>query len=182
MKKIITILCIIVVLTGCSFGSSEAYNAKVRRYESLIQAILDNSKFKTKSENFNMVATMNQEKTGYSYDLKIDKARVAMYQIEVIVVENNQQFNKDKMMVSSGIFEDSRTMVPGQVNLSQNYVGGMILNALSDNPEMNLKVMVTWKDQSLANTHSEFIELNVKYQAPQAPQPENQEESAPANP
>lgn len=182
MKKILTILCLMAVLTGCSFGSSEAYNAKVRRYESLIQAILDNSKFKASSENFSISAVMNQEKEGYSYDLKIDKARIAMYQIEVIVVENNQQFNKDKMMVSSGIFEESRTMVPGQVNLNQNYVGGMILNALSDKPEMNLKVLVTWKDQSLANTHSEFIELNVKYQAAQTPPAQTPEESAPANP
>lgn len=163
MKKISIFMVMLLLITGCTFGRNTEYQAKVKRYESLIQAILDNSKFQVTGQSFDIEVIMNQESTGYSYDIIIDNPKIAMYNIEVIVVENNQGFDEEKMMVSSGIFEQARSMIPGQVNVESGYVGGMILNALTPNPDVNLKILVNWKDNGLANSFSEFIEINAKY-------------------
>lgn len=163
MKKKLLTLIMCLVLTGCSFGANSQYQAKVKRYQSLLQAILDNDKFQTETKNFDLEVIMNQESSGYSYDIIVDNPKVAMYNIEVTVVENNQGFNEDKMMVSSGVFEDARSMIPGQVNTNAGFVGGMILNALTASDEVNLKILVTWKDNGLANSFSEFIEVNTTF-------------------
>lgn len=167
MKKISILLVLLFLITGCSWGRNTEYQAKVKRYESLIQVILDNSKFQSAGQAFDIEVIMNQESSEYSYDIIIDNPKIAMYNIEVIVVENNQGFDEEKMMVSSGIFEQTRSMIPGQVNVEANYVGGMILNALTPNPEVNLKILVNWKDNGLANSFSEFIEINARFDSNQ---------------
>lgn len=161
MKKIIITLILCLILTGCSFGGNSEYQAKVKRYQSLIQVILDNDKFQQEPQSFDLEVIMNEESGGYSYDIIIDNPKIAMYSIEVIVVENNQGFNEEKMMVSSGVFENPRSMIPGQVNTEAGFVGGMILNALTPNADVNLKILVTWKDNGLANDFSELIEVNA---------------------
>ncbi len=163
MKKILITLCLCLVLTGCSFGGSSEYQAKVKRYQSLIQVILDNDKFQQEPQAFDLEVNMNQEGSGYSYDIIVDNPKIAMYSIEIIVVENNQGFNEDKMMVSSGVFEKPRSMIPGQVNTEAGFVGGMILNALTANADVNLKILITWKDNGLANDYSELIEVNASF-------------------
>lgn len=179
MKKILVILVMCLVLTGCSFGENSQYQAKVKRYESLLQAILDNDKFQTESNNFDLEVIMNQEDSGFSYDIIVDNPKVAMYNIEITVVENNQGLNPEKMMVSSGVFEVARSMIPGQVNTSAGYVGGMILNALTPNDEVNLKILVTWKDSGLANSFYEYIEVNANISNSSGEEVEDTESSNP---
>lgn len=165
MKKILVIVFSCLLLVGCSFGENAQYIAKVERYESLINAVLDNDKFASTTDNFHIEASLVESNEGLGYDVIIDKARRALYNIEIVVVENNEPYNENKMNPSFGVFDETRSMIPNQNNPEAGFISGIRLNSLLNTNKVNLKVIVIWHDDGLANTFTEFFEFNLEKNA-----------------
>ena len=103
--------------------------------------------------------------TEYRYDVIIDSPRVAMYDVEVLVIENGKSLEiADEIMPCIGLFEDHDfNLVPYQINLDAGFAEGFGLNGLVENPIVNLKVMVVWKDYAKVQQKREYFDLTVQY-------------------
>ncbi|QIK70421.1 hypothetical protein G7062_08960 [Erysipelothrix sp. HDW6C] len=123
MKKLILSLTLILLITGCSFGDRSLANERAKRYETNWESILDTEKFATKSNYFDVHTEISQSGDIYNYEITIDNPQIAMYEVEVIVIENNAPFTTEKMMPSAGIFEGQYTMIPNQSRLEKGFVG-----------------------------------------------------------
>ena len=189
MKKFLTLIVLALLVTGCSFGEKSLYAEKVKRYESSWKAILDQDKFVASSPYFNVKATMGKKGDGYVYEIVVDQPRISLYEVEVVVVANNEPYNKETMMPSAGIFDGQYSMIPNQTDTEKSFVGGFQLNGETSQSTVNLKILVSWKDYSHLETTREFLEFNLEYKdapvvpvevAPTAPTEDAPVEDAPA--
>lgn len=163
MKKIGLIILASLVLVGCSGRGSALYEEKVKLYQSYWSTILDQNKYQSSSNNFSIHAVMNPVEGKYQYDVIVDKARVAMYDIDILVLENDDPYHDEKMMPSLGIFNDATYhLIPNQSRPEKDYQTGFKLSGESDESQLTLYIMVSWKNYSQNTTFKEYFELNVE--------------------
>jgi hypothetical protein len=177
-KKAILILAIL-ILNGCAFDSNEYLSTEnYARYQAYYTSIFDNDRFLTYSDAFLLEVVFTKIENQYRYDIIIDQPNIAMYDIEVMVVENDISFERsDKMMPNFGIFETNDTnMIPYQVDVSKGYVKGIILSGLIDVPVVELKIMIAWKDYAKLNSTREFFLRNLDYDRMQDGSHDNDDE------
>lgn len=167
MRKLTIIITLALVLSGCQwFDNDDIDEAKFQRYSAYYTSIFDNDRFILASEYYNIEVVMNKiNDTEYRYDVIIDSPRIAMYAIEVMVVENNITPEvASKMMPTIGIFEEVEyNLIPYQVNVDKGYVKGLIVNGISSEPSINLKIMVLWRDYAKLNVTREFFDVSKVY-------------------
>ena len=95
------------------------------------------------------------------YYVYLDNAQIAMYDVEVIAVENMNPYQETDMMPTKGIFEDQKfSMIPYQYNVTAGYVKGFAISGDVNAEQVQLNVMVTWKDSTRLNVSREFFEFN----------------------
>lgn len=161
MKKIfITLLITLVCLTGCKVKTTNTVSdEKLSKYATLYQSVLANETFVGGSRYYNIEVEYLNTDAGYNYYIVLDEAQVAMYDVEIIVVEGLLPYNEVEMMPTIGIFDNAEyNMIPFQVNVDLSYVKGIVVSG--DMDEMrNLYALVTWKDVTRVNTYREFIEF-----------------------
>ena len=82
----------------------------------------------------------------------LDNAQIAMYDVEVIAIENMEPYQESQMMPTKGIFEDQKfSMIPYQYNVNAGYVKGFAISGDEDAKDVQLNIMVTWKDSTRLN-------------------------------
>ncbi|PKM63488.1 MAG: hypothetical protein CVU96_07620 [Firmicutes bacterium HGW-Firmicutes-20] len=167
MRKWTFIIIFTLILSGCQwFDNDDIDQAKFQRYSAYYTSIFDNDRFVLSSEYYDLEVVMNKiSEAEYRYDVIIDSPKIAMYAIEIMVVENNITPEvADKMMPTIGIFEDVEyNLIPYQVNIEKGYVKGLIVNGISEKPVINLKIMVLWRDYAKLLVSREFFEINKTY-------------------
>lgn len=167
MRKWTIIITLALVLSGCQwFDNNDIGEAKFQRYSAYYTSIFDNDRFILASEYYDIEVVMNKiSDAEYRYDVIIDSPRIAMYAIEVMVVENNITPEvASKMMPTIGIFEQVEyNLIPYQVNIDKGYVKGLIVNGISSEPTINLKIMVLWRDYAKLIVTREFFDINKMY-------------------
>ena len=167
MKKLVIILIVLSFLTACTTSSSPDRDVRMDRYRNYFESISDQGNFSAFSFFYDIEVIMNRLGDGtYRYDIVITNPRVAMYDINVLAVENNMLFenslNENRMMPSIGIFEESTTgfhLVPFQVNVASGYFAGVSISGVSNEPIILLRIRVAWRDETRVHTTHEFIEL-----------------------
>jgi len=167
MKKMLLILVGLLLMIGCS-NSAQLDQIKIDTYVSMYTDILNASDFKSSSEYFSIQASLNDlGNSSYRYDVIIDQAKVAMYNVEILViVDDGSLVISDKMMPSVGIFEDiTYYMIPYQVNTAAHYVEGIALNGVTGTLSVRLKVLVKWRDD-LNKPFIEYFDFNVALPIP----------------
>jgi hypothetical protein len=167
MIKKAFILLVLLSLSACSFDTQEYLSQEnYARYQAYYTSIFDNDRFITFTEAYEIDRVFTKIDSQYRYDIIIDNPAIAMYDIEVMVVENDIIFERaEKMMPSFGIFESLETnMIPFQVDVDKGYAKGIILSGMVDVPIVELKVMVAWKDYAKLNTTREFFMFNMDYE------------------
>jgi hypothetical protein len=162
MKKVLPILFVMILMSGCS-NSAQLDQIKIDTYKSMYTDILNASDFKITSEFFSIEASLTDlGDSSYRYDVIIDEANVAMYDVDILVIQDDGSLViSDKMMPSIGIFEDiTYYMIPNQVNTLAHYVKGLALNGVSESLPVRLKVLVKWKDD-LNKPFIEYFDFNL---------------------
>lgn len=164
MKKIGLIILVSLILTGCSGKEAAVYQEKVKLYQSYWSSILDQNKYQKSSSNFSISADIGTLEGGYQYNVIVDKPRVAMYEVEMLVIENEDPYQDVKMMPSLGIFDESvYHMIPNQVRAEKGFQKGFKLSGETTDGEITLHVLVSWKNQSRSVISKEYFELTLNH-------------------
>lgn len=161
MKKLF-ILFLLLSLLGCNSSKESAKERdSITKYESYLTTLVEQDRFVDGSHYYDIVAYLNTMSDGTTrYDVIIENPQVAMYDIEILVVESTAKRSDSLIYPCVGIFEsDAFTMIPFQKNEKHNYVEAFLLSGISLTKEPVLNVLVTWKDYSKLNTYREFIKL-----------------------
>ncbi len=167
MRKYVVCLFVSLMLVGCS-NSEIIQKEKYETYKLHYQSILNATQFKESSTNFNIYASLSPLPDGtYRYDVFVDEPKIAMYDIEILViVDDGLLLISDAMMPSIGIYEDSEYyLIPYQVDSELGYEKGFNLNGLVNQNKVNLKVLVMWKDYFKIKTEREYFNFNIDLNA-----------------
>lgn len=177
MKKYLLIL-LLFLLVGCNSKQKEM-DESMKHYETSWKAVLNESKFSSSSRFFDLETEMYKDNVGYSYYIEIKNPKIAMYGIEVMVIENKEAFNaEDKMLPSLGIFDKPINLVPFQVNKDKDFLEGILLGREElESPSVTLQLMVTWTNNTSLESYKELIELNLEYVEPEVEETPEVEES-----
>lgn len=162
MKKLSALVLVLVLLAGCSNTAAQDKN-KLETYKTMYTDILNSTSFKSSSTFYTITASLTAlSDTEFRYDLIIDRAMVAMYDIHILVIQDNGSLViSDQMMPSIGVFENlTYTMIPNQINKEDNFVEGFGLNGVSAMRPIRLKMVIQWKN-ALNVTTKEFIAITL---------------------
>lgn len=159
MKNLKILLLFVLLLCGCSQKNQDNTNEKLEEYQTYYEIVTNNARFKEKSENFNIALEMSQIPDGtYRYAIVVDNAQIAMYDVVMIAVEDDIQFqDAAKMMPSLGIFEDTTSLIPGQVNMQQGLAKGLAMSGETDKDTVHLKILVQYKNAKRTKETREFF-------------------------
>lgn len=169
MKKIMAIVVVLLLIVGCSNRNDQYYEEKLKKYEAYWNVLLNEDKFQTQSRNFDIEAELIKNGETYEYYISIDNPKIAMYDVEVMVVENKMPFDGNVEMVpSAGIFEnDTYTLIPNQVREDKGFKKGILLGKLDvSEPKINIRVLVIWKNYTKLESKREVFEFNLEYVEP----------------
>lgn len=154
-------ICIgVLVLTGC--GSQDAADSLAYdEYEKDFNEINETTDFKTESDAFSLSFEMvNNEDGTYTYSIIADEARIAMYDVTLMAVEEGVGI-REKMMPSIGIYDGPYAMIPMQVNSEEGYVKGLAINGTTDHSPVVLRLMAEWEDRHGGTTTREFYRIRL---------------------
>ncbi len=168
MKKLIILLITFgCVLTGCAAKKDETDEvaAKMDEYETYYTEILNNVRVQETSEYYDVNWEMTELEDGtYRYYVFFDNPKIAMNNIIIMGVEDDIPFEEaDKMMPSSGIFENPVSLIPGQVNTKEGYAKGIVISGESSQSTVDLKLLVQWRSSSNKKV-TEYLLLPMSYQ------------------
>lgn len=150
-----------ILMAGCGMGKSTAAT-NITAYQGYYQSIIDNDKFMNSSSYYSVSGELTQIGDGtYRYYIFLDDAQIAMYNVVLMVVENDLAFDEThKMMPSIGVFEKgSYSLIPNQSRTDAGYVKGLVLSGECDSDSINLKMLVEWRDKKKETVHREYLEF-----------------------
>ncbi|MDI9540128.1 MAG: hypothetical protein QM204_01445 [Bacillota bacterium] len=175
MRKLLTILFLIVTLFGCDNNDDareldkEKYNAYLTYYSAILAA---ENKL-TESQCFDIELVVNKlSENEYRYDVIIDNPRVAMFNIKALaIIETlSLEIDKENMMPSVGILDDYRyNMVPGQVDVKNEFYEGIILSLTSKESSLRVSVMVDYKPLNDEQAVRQYFSLYTEYEEIEEP-------------
>lgn len=169
MKKILSLTLVLMLLTACGSGKKALYKEKLDLYQSYWMVIQDQETYQSTSDYF----TIEVHYTEGVYEVVLDKARVAMNNVEILAIENEGAFQTEKMMPSAGIFEDPIDLIPNQSKPDSDFKAGIRIVGESVAP-LSLHVMVSWRSLSTNEVHREFFEFQVDESTPEVEEKPNE--------
>ena len=169
MKKLLVVLLVLAVMSGCKKEEIDIDAARAEQYASYIKAIQDNETFMTAadSQNYDIQLVMNQvDENVYRYDVILDNPRVAMYDIQMIAIEKDVlgTLRDDQIMPSVGILEEDKySMMPNQVDMNKNVPMGLDISGTTDQKTVYLQVMVVWTGYARLSQNRDFFTLQATF-------------------
>lgn len=181
MRKLVVMMFVLLfVLSGCARKESEE-DIRLEKYKYIYQTVSDNDSFLEHPLYYDLNVTMSRlAEDEYRYDITIDNPQRAMYDIQVMAIENNMEYSlANKMMPTIGILDNqSINMVPYQIDHERGYVKGLILSGTTDDPVVNLKIRVSYKDYLLVVETKEYYSITIDYASQFAEEGETTEDAA----
>lgn len=161
LRKLI-ILCVLALgISGCTKRSNSDQDFQYT-YNSFVDSILDNNGVDTKDIPFSHKLEVTKETSGeYRYEITIDNPRVAMYNIQMMVVDKSASGEYPFIGLMSD--EALYSMIPNQENKEKYFVKGIVLEGISSTPKFTLYVQVSWKDYAQINTRTVFFSYTYDY-------------------
>lgn len=158
-------LVLFLLLSGCIQQPRDvAFERALTVFESHYFSILDNDRFLNSSNYFNITIEKYEIANQFRYDLIIDDPQVAMYDLVIVIVENNQDFESLAALTPSlGVFDASVNLIPNQVNISKGFPKGVLLSGISSESTMQLRVMVAWKDYYKLKQMREYFIIDIDF-------------------
>lgn len=154
------------ILTSCSQFDSRLEKESLILYETYWKSLLNETQFASESRNFDIHAEIVEGEDGYDYYITVDKPKIAMYDIEIVVVEDKKSFNSvEEMLPSAGIFEKKFNLVPNQSRKEKGFMEGAALVRYDlASPEVDLQILVSWKNYTKLEDFKEVFEFNLNYE------------------
>ncbi len=157
MKKVLSFLLVLLLVTACGNSKDALKKEQMDLYQSFWTVIQDQEGFQSSSSSFTIKANYAEGK----YEVVIDQARLAMTDVKVLVIENDALPSKDKVnMPSAGIFEDSVDMIPNQTQEGTQFASEVRLSNSATAP-VKLNILVQWRSLSTNEIVREFFEFNL---------------------
>lgn len=148
------------MLSGCSSRKTSdtlAYDEYEKDYTEISEA----TDFVTTSDAYSISYEMVQsDDETYTYCIIVDKARIAMYDVTLMAVEEGVGAG-EKMMPSIGIFDGPYAMIPSQVNRKDGFVKGIVINGSCSQSPVVLRVMVEWEDRHGGSSLREIYRIRL---------------------
>ncbi|MDO4197753.1 MAG: hypothetical protein Q4D13_02030 [Erysipelotrichaceae bacterium] len=163
MKKIICILLLLCIISGCTSNSSSAVDSD-QKYASYIEILKNQNVFSAGSEYFDVSCELSSIQGGYRYFITIDNPKISMYDILTIAIEDGVDYSAT-MAACSGIFDSKYNMVPNQAKVDDGYVKGIVISGTSKKDSTVIKLYVEYKNADGSRTFSDFIEIPVEVNA-----------------
>ena len=163
MRKLIWITVICLLLCGCNAKKSGESDSTAK-YEDMIELVNSYDSFIEKSDYFDVDWEVTKlSNGGYRFYVVIEKAKIAMYDVEAIAVEKGVDYT-NFMAANVGVFEEKHyAMIPNQANADKGYVSGIVMSGLTNNPETTLYMLVQWKSKDMSTIRRQYLKLNIKF-------------------
>lgn len=163
MSKFKCIMLCMLVLVGCSkktMNENDFHNT----YNSFVDSILDNNGAESVDIPFRHKLDVQKiSENEYHYTVTIDEPKIAMYHIQMMVVDRNMSGTYPFIGLLNNK-DDHYSMIPHQENKNQNFVKGISLEGVSQTPSFTLNIQVSWKDYAQVNTYTAFFNYTYEYQ------------------
>ncbi|AMC93523.1 hypothetical protein AOC36_05865 [Erysipelothrix larvae] len=165
--KILCLLVCVLALTACDNSKSAAYQEQLNLYETYYRALLNEDRFQTSSRFYSITTEIAPSDEGYQYVVTIDDAKIAMYDVQIMVVENEEPFNLDVMKPSAGIFDGDYIFIPNQAREDHGFKKGIVVGRLDlQEDNVTIRVLVAWKNYTKLESFKEVFEFELKYEKP----------------
>lgn len=161
MRKLILCMALVLFMSACTDRNTKDKEFQ-NTYNSFVDSILDNNGADTAEIPFSHHLEVTKESSGeYRYAITIDDPKVAMYHIQMMVVDKAAGGQYPFL----GLLNDEEmfSMIPNQENKEKYFVKGVVLEGLSPNPKFTLYVQVSWKDYAQINTSTVFFSYTYDY-------------------
>ena len=156
----------LLLVSGCAKKKEKdgVTDAQLSIYETYYNTIYDNAVFSPDSSHFSLETEMTALPDGtYRYYVVIDHPKVAMYNVTALVIEDHTAYDEaDKMMPSIGIFDDSVSLIPYQVNTEEGFAKCISLSGESSEKTISLQILVEWRDSTGTKRSREFIAKDLE--------------------
>jgi hypothetical protein len=161
--RFLSVLFLLIALCGCSNAGRQTADPN-ERYAFIIDLIRGQEVFSDRSDYFDIAVEMAKIDDGYRYYITLDNPRIAMYDVELLAIEDGVDY-MNTMAANVGIFEEREYhLVPNQSNPKQNYMKGVVASAVTSRPETTLYIFVQFKNADYSAVHSEYFRFDVSYQ------------------
>ncbi len=175
MRKLVLFCTLAILISGCSNNKIKENDFQYT-YNSFVNSILDNNGNDTAEIPFAHHLEVTKESSGeYRYAITIDDARIAMYNIQMMVVDKSASGQYPFIGLMND--EPEYSMIPNQENKENNFVKGIVLEGLSATPKFTLLIQVSWKDYAQVNTRSVFFSYVYDYDRDHKDSPSDQKEN-----
>ena len=175
MRKLVLFCTLAILISGCSNNKIKENDFQYT-YNSFVNSILDNNGNDTAEIPFAHHLEVTKESSGeYRYAITIDDARIAMYNIQMMVVDKSASGQYPFIGLMND--EPEYSMIPNQENKENNFVKGIVLEGLSATPKFTLLIQVSWKDYAQVNTRSVFFSYVYDYDRDHKDSPSAQKEN-----
>lgn len=175
MRKLLILLCLLAMsISGCDKRNTNDKEFQ-NTYNSFVDSILDNNGVDSTDIPFaHRLEVEKDDQDLYHYRVIIDQPRIAMYHIQMMVVDKSS--SNAYPFIGLMKDEDSVNMIPNQENKEKNFVQGIILEGTSSTPSFTLLVQVSWKDYAQINNRTVFFSYTYDYDQAQVEKEEQHEE------
>ena len=186
------ILCLmaaaLLLISGCSKKDpNQISTEKMQLYTAYYKSIMEMDRFQEKSDFYDLEVVMNQLPDGtYRYYVILDSPRVAMVDVEMLVVDAAVDYSQTSVIAPSvGLLEnEDYSLIPNQFYPELGYVKGLMASGETTSPIVSLNVMVLWKDYDKLKETREYLQLMGDFEnqntTPEAePEPEGAHDDLP---
>lgn len=157
MKKILISLILLLALFGCQKTSSVE-----NQYYSFLKLLEEREEFSSSSLNYDISYEITAIGNGkYRYFVTIDEPRIAMYDIEIMAIEEGKDYSEN-IAASAGILStDQYNMIPNQSDVEKGYISGINISGETDDPHPVLLVLVQWHSSDLTIDSREYFKIEI---------------------
>lgn len=137
MKKLIIVLILLLMISGCGKKSDESVNVtkdQIKEYKEIVKYLDNENNLPVDTKDFKAkVVYSEREEGGYDYNLIISDPAVKMYDITLIATTLS---GMDQYFPSLGIFDsDTYSLYPGKVEKDEGYYKGIALSGTTKNKD-----------------------------------------------
>lgn len=165
MKRLFMILFVsLLLLSGCSSkNDNELDTKKLDEYKSNVATLLASNSTASSSEYFSISYEMSTLPDGtHRYYIIVDNALQCMYNVKIMSLDVDSE-PSITMAPSIGILEDEKyNLIPSQVSIEEGFAKGLVLSGETDKDAVDVKLMVSWSDETNTKQYKEFLLLHIE--------------------